>query len=122
MSSCSLPSCCSPSIVSEPGCGSPPFLISALPGIFVLVDVSGLFSNEDPQNHWRPVISLLHHATKPLAAVWLLGALTLLSLKLTAPVWLSNHDHALWPAKAAKGGVALGVAPPGSGLLELFMT
>ena len=67
-----------------------PFLISALPGIFILVDVSGLFSNEDPQNHWQPVISILHHATKPLAAVWLLAALTLLSLKLTAPAWLAE--------------------------------
>ncbi len=53
----------------------PPFLISALPGLFALYDLPGLGYNEDPQVYWRPATSLLHHGGKPIAALWLLAGL-----------------------------------------------
>ena len=53
----------------------PPFLISALPGLFALYDLPGLGYNEDPQVYWRPATSLLHHGGKPVAALWLLAGL-----------------------------------------------
>ncbi len=63
----------------------PPFLISALPGLFVLYDLPGLGYNEDPQVYWRPATSLLHHAGKPLAPLWLLGGL--LAQSVIRPHW-----------------------------------
>ena len=53
----------------------PPFLVSALPTLFALYDVPGIGYNEDPQRYWLPAVSLLHHAWKPVAPLWLAGAL-----------------------------------------------
>ncbi len=58
----------------------PPFLVSALPGLFVLYDLPDLGYNEDPQAYWRPATSLLHHASKILAPLWLLAGLLTQSL------------------------------------------
>lgn len=60
----------------------PPFLISALPGLFALYDLPGIGYNEDPQVYWRPATSLLHHAGKPVAALWLMTGLLAQSLPL----------------------------------------
>ena len=49
----------------------PPFLVSALPGLFVLYDVPNIGYNEDPQRYFLPAVSLLHHAWKPVAPLWL---------------------------------------------------
>lgn len=59
----------------------PPFVVSALPGLFFLYDLPGLGYNEDPQAYWRPAVSILHHAWKPLAPLWLLGGLTLAGMQ-----------------------------------------
>jgi len=53
----------------------PPFLISALPGLFALYDVPGIGYNEDPQVYWRSATSLLHHGGKPPAPLWLMAGL-----------------------------------------------
>ena len=53
----------------------PPFLVSALPTLFALYDVLGIGYNEDPQRYWLPAVSLLHHAWKPVAPLWLSLAL-----------------------------------------------
>ena len=53
----------------------PPFLVSALPGLFALYDLPSLGYNEDPQVYWRPATSLLHHGSKPLAPLWLMAGL-----------------------------------------------
>ena len=53
----------------------PPFLISALPGLFALYDVPSIGYNEDPQVYWRSATSLLHHGGKPLAPLWLMAGL-----------------------------------------------
>jgi hypothetical protein len=58
----------------------PPFLISALPGLFALYDLPGIGYNEDPQVYWRPATSLLHHGGKPLAPLWLMAGLLAQSL------------------------------------------
>jgi len=58
----------------------PPFLISALPGLFALYDLPGIGYNEDPQVYWRPATSLLHHGVKPLAPLWLMTGLLVQSL------------------------------------------
>lgn len=58
----------------------PPFLISALPGLFALYDLPGIGYNEDPQVYWRPATSLLHHGGKPLAPLWLMTGLLTQSL------------------------------------------
>lgn len=58
----------------------PPFLISALPGLFALYDLPGAGYNEDPQVYWRPATSLLHHGGKPLAPLWLMAGLLVQSL------------------------------------------
>ena len=63
----------------------PPFLISALPGLFALYDLPGIGYNEDPQVYWRPATSLLHHTGKPLAPLWLLAGL--LAQSLAQPAW-----------------------------------
>ena len=57
----------------------PPFLISALPGLFALYDVPSIGYNEDPQVYWRPATSLLHHGGKPLAPLWLMAGLLIQS-------------------------------------------
>jgi len=53
----------------------PPFLVSALPTLFALYDVPNIGYNEDPQRYWLPAVSLLHHAWKPVAPLWLSLAL-----------------------------------------------
>jgi hypothetical protein len=53
----------------------PAFLICALPGLFALYDIRSLPVGDDPQFYWKPAVSLLHHAFKPLAPLWLLGAI-----------------------------------------------
>jgi len=53
----------------------PAFVICALPGLFVLYDLRGLPVGDDPQFYWQPAVSLLHHAFKPLAPLWLLGGI-----------------------------------------------
>ena len=63
----------------------PPFLISALPGLFALYDLPSLGYNEDPQVYWRPATSLFHHTLKPLAPLWLLTGL--LAQSLPRPAW-----------------------------------
>jgi hypothetical protein len=60
----------------------PPFLVSALPTLFALYDVPGLGYNEDPQHYWLPTVSLLHHAWKPVAPLWLAGALGVQAFRL----------------------------------------
>jgi len=65
---------------SSPWLWLPPFLVSALPGLFALYDLPSLGYNEDPQVYWRPATSLLHHAGKPLAPLWLLTGLLAQSL------------------------------------------
>ena len=65
----------------SPWLWAPPFVVSALPGLFFLYDLPGLGYNEDPQAYWHPAVSLLHHAWKPLAPLWLLGGLTLAGIQ-----------------------------------------
>lgn len=62
-----------------------PFLVSALPSLFVLYDLPGLEFNEDPQIYWHHNISVLHHGYKPLAPLWLMVGLLWLSLKDALP-------------------------------------
>jgi hypothetical protein len=69
----------------------PLFLLSALPGLFALYDLPGLGYNEDPQVYWRPATSLLHHAPKPLAPLWLLTGLLVQSFAL--PEWKKARPH-----------------------------
>jgi hypothetical protein len=65
----------------------PPFLLCALPTLFAFYDVNSLGINDDPQGYWMQSISLLHHAQKPLAPLWLLSGLLISSLPLgLAPV------------------------------------
>lgn len=63
----------------------PPFVVSALPGLFFLYDLPGLGFTKDPQAYWNPTTSLLHHAWKPIAPLWLLGGLTLISIRSKRP-------------------------------------
>ncbi len=59
---------------------APAAAIICLPGLFRLYDVPLLGYNEDPQLYWRPAVSLLHHALKPIGPLWLLGGLCLRAL------------------------------------------
>ena len=64
----------------------PPFLLSALPGLFALYDLPGLGYNEDPQAYWHRDISLLHHGLKPLGPLWLLTGLLWRSVPPCPPI------------------------------------
>lgn len=50
----------------------PSFLVAALPTLFSFVDIPGIGRLGDPQAHWSTATSLLYHAGKPIAALWLL--------------------------------------------------
>ncbi|MGV3719791.1 MAG: cysteine peptidase family C39 domain-containing protein [Actinomycetota bacterium] len=63
----------------------PPFLVSALPTLFALYDVPGIGYNEDPQRYWVPSVSLLHHAWKPVAPLWL-------TLGIALSAWRSSRE------------------------------
>ncbi len=87
----------------------PPFLISALPGLFALYDLPGIGYNEDPQVYWRPATSLLHHGGKPLAPLWLMAGLLAQSLarpgRRTVP---PRRRRLASPAALGVCGLALG--------------
>ena len=86
----------------------PAYLVSAIPTLFGLYDISGLFTNEDPQNYWNHDISLLHHGWKPMSAVWLFTCVILRSVDLSRALspnsklqsWLTSPRLALARRKA----------------------
>lgn len=92
----------------------PAFLVAALPCAFVLYDVGGIGYNEDPQFYWQSSVSLLHHVWKPLAALWLMAAVTLRSFHLDSVVTKRAHVRPLpqsWGRVAsvlAAGVIAVG--------------
>ncbi len=59
----------------------PAYMVAALPTLFVFYDVPALVFNADPEPLWTGATSLLHHLQKPLAPLWLLFGLVVLSLK-----------------------------------------
>ncbi len=65
----------------NPWVWAPAYAVAALPWLFPLYDLPNLGYNEDPQRYWLPSVSLLHHAFKPLAALWLLLAVVVISLR-----------------------------------------
>lgn len=83
----------------------PPFVIAALPTLFALYDLPALGYNEDPQRYWTAAVSLLHHAWKPVAPLWLFGALFVRSL---VPVVLTQGEPSP-PRPAAAGPVRWGM-------------
>jgi hypothetical protein len=96
------------SLRKDPGAPSartwlPPFVIAALPTLFVFYDLPALGYNEDPQRYWLPAVSLLHHATKPLAPLWLLTALVLRSVR--ESVALPRLTFPRWTPVAARFGL-----------------
>jgi len=59
----------------------PPFVVSAVPTLFALYDIPGIGYNEDPQRYWLPAVSLLHHAWKPVAPLWLCTGIAITELR-----------------------------------------
>ena len=93
----------------------PPFLVSALPGLFVFYDVRGLGYNEDPQSYWHPAVSLIQHGWKPLAALWMLGGTLVVSLPPLRRHAQAGHMAPRLPCVARVAG-ALAVLAAGLGV------
>ncbi len=85
----------------------PPFLISALPGLFVLYDLPGIGYNEEPEAYWRHATSLLHHGGKPVAALWLLTGLVARSLARPSRWAVPPHRRLTHPRLASLAALGL---------------
>ncbi len=95
----------------------PAYLVAAIPTPFVLYDVPGIGYNEDPQRYWTPAISLLHHGWKPVAAMWLFGAVVVRSLvsgsEFLVSGWERRRRGLQWAGAGAFVAVFLVLGIPG---------